>query len=296
VIEVPVRTEDFTFWSGPGIRMAGRVYLPAGDDGRPGAGVVFCHGFGGVKEGTPVGLSALLAERGYRVLSFDYRGFGGSGGAPGRLVPAEQVEDAAHALEYLAQRADVDPRRIGIYGTSFGGGIALMASARSERVRACVVTVPVTSGSHWLQSITRWHEYHDLKRRAMEAIAKKTVTGQMEMVDRFDIMVPDPITRARYTEKVSLTLETVYHVLHHEPIAEAGRVRIPVLVIGVQDDRLAPVEQATMLYERLAGPKQLHLFTEGGHFSVYDELLAGVAERTIAWFDQHLAGDGSRSG
>jgi len=52
---------------------------------------------------------------------------------------------------------------------------------------------------------------------------------------------------------------------------------------------LAPVEQATVLYRRLAGLKQLHLFTEGHHFSVYDELLPEVATRAIAWFDRHLA-------
>jgi len=286
-----VKTEDVTFWSGPCARMAGRIYFPPARRA-PQAGIVFCHGFGGVKEGTPPGLSTLLAEQGYTVLTFDYRGFGGSEGPRGRLVPAEQVEDAVHALEYLAQRGDVDPARIGIYGTSFGGGVAILAARRSGRPRAAVVTVPVTSGSRWLASVMRWHEYRDLTERAMRAIGRKAATGEMEMVDRFDIMVPDPLTRARYTEKLALTLETVYHVLNHEPLAEAAELRIPVLVLGVRSDLLVPVEQAVRLHERLGGPKAIHLFEEGSHFSVYDELLPGVAGRAIPWFDTHLGAGG----
>jgi dipeptidyl aminopeptidase/acylaminoacyl peptidase len=198
------------------------------------------------------------------------------------------VEDAVHALEYLAHRPEVDGCRIGIYGTSFGGGVAVLAALRSGRPRAAAVTVPVTSGDRWLRSIMRWHDYVRLKERAMEAIAKKAATGEFQMVDRFEIMVPDPITSARYPDKVLITLETMYHVINHDPLAEAHRMRTPTLVMGVQGDLLSPVEQATELYERLAGPKELHLFETGTHFSVYDELLPAVASRAVAWFDCHV--------
>lgn len=282
-----VKTEDVTFWSGPAMRMAGRLYHSTSDSAST-PGIVFCHGFGGTKEGTPPGLSTLFAEHGYTVLTFDYRGNGASEGPKGRIMPAEQVEDAVHALEYLAHRPEVDGRRVAIYGTSFGGGVAVLAALRSGRPRAMAVAVPVTSGDRWLRSIMRWHEYVDMKARAMEAIAKKTLTGQFEMVDRFDIMVPDPVTVARYPDKAMITLETVYHVINHDALAEAHRLRTPTLVMGVEGDLLSPVEQATELYERLAGPKELHLFDRGTHFSVYDELLPAVASRAVAWFDRHV--------
>src|SRR5207247_1727213 len=119
-------------------------------------------------------------------------------GTRGRLVPSEQVEDAVHALALLSQRAGIEPKRIGIYGTSFGGGIAVMAARRSGIPAAAVVTVPVSSGSQWLQSMMRWHEFMDLKKRAIAAIASKAATGEMPLVDRFEIMIPDPTTVARY--------------------------------------------------------------------------------------------------
>jgi cephalosporin-C deacetylase-like acetyl esterase len=282
-----VKIEEVTFWSGAAMRMAGRIFHSASDASRT-PGVVFCHGFGGTKEGTPTGLSTILAEHGYTVLAFDYRGLGASEGGKGRIMPADQVEDAVHALEYLAQRPEVDGQRLAIYGTSFGGGVAALAALRSGRPRAAAMAVPVTAGDRWLRSIMRWHEYVSMKDRAMQAIAKKTVTGAFEMVDRFDIMVPDPVTFDRYRDKVEITLESVYHVVNHDAIAEAHRMRTPMLVMGVKGDLLSPVEQATDFYDRLPGPKELHLFETGTHFSVYDELLPEVSARTLAWFDRHV--------
>ena len=280
--------EDVSFFSGPGLRLAAQLYLPDPANDR-GAGVVFCLGFGGVKEGTPVGLSTRLAAHGYTVLSFDYRGFGGSEGVRGRLVPNEQVEDATHALEFLAARAGVEPHRIGLYGTSFGGGIALLAARRSDRARALVVTVPVVSGGDWLRSLCRGYEFQELEQRSRNAIAQKTLSGEIEMVDRFEIMIPDPVTRQIYQEPFPMALETFVHVLGHEPIAAAERIEIPVGVIGVTNDQLVPPSQSTQLFERLPGPKMLAMLDGDDHFAVYDPLLDQVAMRTIAWFDEHLA-------
>jgi cephalosporin-C deacetylase-like acetyl esterase len=281
------QTEDVTFFSGPGLRLAARIYFPDERNNRH-VGIVVCHGFGGVKEGTPSGLSNLLAQHGYTVLTFDYRGFGGSEGPANHLVPSEQVEDAVNGIEYLAQKPGLNLRKMGIYGNSFGGGIAILAANRSERLQTAFVTVPVTSGDRWLRSVNRFYEYQDIKARAFQAIGKKTASGQMEMVDRFDIVPPDPHSRARHTTRQPFTLETFYHVSNHEPLAEAHEIDIPVGIIGIRTDLLVPVEQAIWLYERLAGPKHIHLFDKGNHHSVYDDLLPQVAEQAISWFDRYL--------
>lgn len=67
------------------------------------------------------------------MMSFDYRGFGASEGVPSLLLPQDQVEDTVTAVEYLAtQVPNIDPARIGLYGTSFGGGIAAIAATRAR--------------------------------------------------------------------------------------------------------------------------------------------------------------------
>lgn len=282
------KTQDMTFFSGPGLRLAARLYFP--DKGRDrNAGIVFCHGFGGIKEGTPPGLSDLLAQHGYTVLTFDYRGFGGSEGRANHVVPTEQIEDAVNAIEYLAQMPGLNLRKMGIYGNSFGGGIAILAANRSERLHAAFVTVPVTSGDRWLRSINRFYEYQEMKARAFRAIANKTVSGQMEMADRFDIVVPDPQSRAYHANnKQTFTVKSFYHVSTHEPIAEAHEIDIPVGIIGIRGDLLVPVEQSMWLYDQLTGPKHIYLFDRGDHHSVYGELLPEVAQQVIPWFDRHL--------
>lgn len=284
-----VKTKEVSFFSGPSLRMAGRMYLPEPEvDLR--AGVLFCHGFGSVKEGVPVGLSTHLAKAGYTVMSFDYRGFGQSEGPRGLLSPAEQVEDALHAIEFLAQCPNIDPTRIGLYGTSFGGGIAAIVAARSRWVRALVVTVPVMSGRQWLQSMTRRYEFVDLTSRAYEALAKKVATGEILMVDRSEIMLTDPVTHETRIRgrKIPISLETVHHLLHHEPLRHACDLRMPVLMNGLQNDTVVPFDQTEAFFSQLKGLRKLNTFDHSDHWAVYDVLLPQVAEETLAWFSEHV--------
>jgi len=285
-----MRTQDFHFFSGPGLKLAGRLYLPDPEQDLH-AGGVFCVGFGGVKEWTPVGLCTLLAQAGYTMLSFDYRGFGGSEGARARLLPQEQVEDAVCALEYLAtQVPGVDPERIGIFGTSFGGGIAAMAALYSPRPKALVMSVPVTSGSQWLRSISRWHEFREIQQRALQAIARKAATGEIALAERLDIMVPDPGCLVRYAEKTPITMETAWHVAQHEPVEHAHKLAVPVLLFAAEDDTNVPYDQAVAFFERLRAPRKMETFPSGNHWCVYEEQLPRVAQLTREWFAQHLPG------
>jgi pimeloyl-ACP methyl ester carboxylesterase len=278
-------TEDLIFFSGASLRLAGRLYLPdAGADKH--AGIVFCHGFGGVKEGTPVGLSSRLAQHGYAVLTFDYRGFGASEGARALLNPAEQIEDAFHAIEFLARRPGIGC--VGIYGTSFGGGIALSAARRNPRVRCGMVAVPVVHGRQWLQSIMRWYEFLGLQERALEAIGRKTQTGEIEVADRFDIMLPDPYSQSLYQQPYPMAVESFFHVLNHDPLADAPSLDRPFAVIGVDNDPLVPVQQAKDLFNKLAGVKQLTIMRGTNHYAVYEDLLDDVFAKASAWYDAHL--------
>lgn len=285
----PVITEDVHFYSGPGLKLSGRVYHPD-ENTRNGAGVVFCYGFGGLKEGTPVGLSTHLAQAGYTVLSFDYRGFGGSEGQRALLNPAEQVEDAVSALEKLASLPGVDPEQLAIYGTSFGGGVAAIAAYRSIRPKALAMSVPVVSGSDWLKSIGRWWEFGQLMDRSRAALAHKVVTGEIALGERLDIMLPDPQSLVRYADKVPMAIETAYHVYYHEPIDIAHRLTLPVLLFGAKDDTLVPFEQTERFYNAVRAPKRLNAFDVGNHWVVYDEGLAATAAATIDWFDIHVRG------
>src|SRR5262249_52766111 len=86
-----------TFYS-EGVKLAGDLFLPA--DIKPGerrAGIVLCHGYTGVRSIYLPDNARVLAEAGYVVLTFDYKGWGDSDGAKTRLAPYSRVADAALA-------------------------------------------------------------------------------------------------------------------------------------------------------------------------------------------------------
>jgi uncharacterized protein len=283
-----VGTEDVAFYSGPALRMAGRIFHPPGQDGRPLPGVVFCHGTGGVKEESPPGMARLLAKAGYRVLTWDYRGFGGSEGFRGRLVPAEQIEDTASAAEYFAHRRDIDHRRVALYGTSMGGRMAAGALLQTDAVRCAVLVVPaVFAGRRETGPPTP--EQIAFQERARAALLRKIETGQVEIVERNEI-IKNPQTAQRYAGKsYPMALEMVAHLgkgIH--PVHWAPFIKQPVLVIAMEHDGQIPLEAVRQFHAGLAGDKKLHLFSTGNHYSVYDEMLEDTFKVAREWLDSQL--------
>jgi acetyl esterase/lipase len=267
-------TRDIWFHSGPRLKLSGRLYLPdPSNDLR--AGAVFCLGFGGVKEGTPVGLCQALAEAGFTMLSFDYRGFGASEGERALLLPQEQVEDAVAALEYLAtQVPGVDPQRIGLYGTSFGGGIAALAAARSPRPRAVVLSVPVMSGSHWMQSVHRWYEFREIQPPCAGCRgAQGRHRREIELCERLDIMAPEPrVAGALCRDHADLDGDRVAPAATRTHGPRPPHHQAPVYLFGADDDTVVPCDQTRQFYRtRVSSEKQLEIFPAGNHWVVYDE-------------------------
>jgi fermentation-respiration switch protein FrsA (DUF1100 family) len=86
-------------------------------------------------------LALALVERGFSVLLFDYRGYGGSTGRPSEQGLAA---DARAARAHAASRDDVDPRRIIYFGESLGAGVAVGLAVESPPA-ALVLRSPFTS-------------------------------------------------------------------------------------------------------------------------------------------------------
>jgi uncharacterized protein len=80
----------------------------------------------------------MLARHGYGVLIFDRRGEGESDGDPNPYAWDEGERDLHAAIDFLGQRPDVEPDRIGGIGLSVGGETFLQAAANSKDVQAVV--------------------------------------------------------------------------------------------------------------------------------------------------------------
>src|ERR1700750_777023 len=116
-----------------GVTLRGWFY-PAEGTGSPGPAVVMAHGFSAVKEMYLDRFAEVFAAAGLNVLVFDNRCFGARDGAPRqRLDPRSQVRDYRHAITYLHTLPEVDPARIGIWGSSYSGGHVLVVAAIDRR-------------------------------------------------------------------------------------------------------------------------------------------------------------------
>src|SRR6266704_923797 len=125
-----------------GVTLRGWFYEAGGASG-PGAAVVMAHGFSAVKEMYLDSFAEAFAAAGLNVLVFDNRCFGASDGEPRQEIePWAQVRDYRHAITYLHTVPEVDPGRIGIWGSSYSGGHVLVVAAIDRRVKAVVSQVP----------------------------------------------------------------------------------------------------------------------------------------------------------
>lgn len=287
-----------TFYS-DGLKLAGVLWLP--DDREPDerrAGVVLALGFGGLKEYTVPEVAQLLMENGYVALTFDYRGFGESEGPRWRLIPAEQIRDIYHATTFLAAQESVDPDRLGIYGVSFGGGNAALATALDPRLKCLVSVGGVSDGEEWLRGQRRYWEWREFLKRLEVDRTRRVLTGESEWVETYDVMLPDPATvetHRRWFEtaphrRYRLPLETADAVIAHKPISMAHRISPrPAMWIHVEGDWLVPMEHSIRMYELASEPKKLVLLKGMRHHDVYQgDGLAVVAEHALNWFQTHL--------
>jgi dipeptidyl aminopeptidase/acylaminoacyl peptidase len=101
----------------------------------------------------------LLASRGYVVLDPDYRASSGYGRdwrtAIYRHMGGKDLEDVVDGAKFLVQTEKVDPKRIGVYGGSYGGFITLMAMFTTPDVFAAGAALrPVTDWAHYNHGYT----------------------------------------------------------------------------------------------------------------------------------------------
>ena len=133
-----VRHSKVTFHNRYGITLAADLYIPKNAEGKLSA-IAISGPFGAVKEQSSGLYAQTLAERGFLTIAFDPSYTGESGGEPRYVAsPDINTEDFSAAVDYLANRDDVDTDRIGILGICGWGGMALNAAAIDTRIKATV--------------------------------------------------------------------------------------------------------------------------------------------------------------
>ncbi len=134
-----VSISKVTFKNRYGITLTGDLYTPKNKTAEKLPAIAVSGPFGAVKEQASGLYAQTMAERGFITLAFDPSYTGESGGEPRNVAsPDINTEDFSAAVDYLSNRPDVDPEKIGIIGICGFGGFALNAAANDPRIKATV--------------------------------------------------------------------------------------------------------------------------------------------------------------
>jgi dipeptidyl aminopeptidase/acylaminoacyl peptidase len=140
--------QQIIFQSSDGLELHAQLFLPPNlKPGEKRPALIFLHG-GPIRQmllgwhymyyySNSYGMNQYLASRGYIVMALNYRSGIGYGHAffqaPGRAGRgASEYQDVVAAGKSLAARSDVDPKRIGLWGGSYGGYLTALGLGRNS--------------------------------------------------------------------------------------------------------------------------------------------------------------------
>jgi pimeloyl-ACP methyl ester carboxylesterase len=263
-----------------GLKLSGVVRVPEGvarGERRP--AFLVLHGFGSNKEsGNVLRPAEILGSLGYVTLAFDMRGCGASEGEKARVICLEQVEDTSSALTFLATHPNVDPDRIGVIGTSFGGAVAVYSGGVDPRIAA------VISNGGWGDGERKFRGQHPtpeawarFTRMLEDGKVHRAKTGKSLMVPRYDIVPISPAVAEDLKKKggtmfppgsiTEFPAETAQSMFDFRADDVVGKIAPrPLLLIHAAHDTVTPTEQSVEMFKRAGQPTEMHLFSGVDHF------------------------------
>jgi uncharacterized protein len=302
---------DVTFRSGDSFA-EGWLFLPENaGHGTPAPGVAMAHGVGATKDMFLEPIARRFADAGLGVLLFDYRSFGTSGGEPRqRVFPRDQAEDYKSALTCLSLQPEIDSDRLGVWGTSFGGGTVLHVAAYDPRVNAVVSQVGAMDLREIAHKAMTADQLAALEQTTIQERVRHATEGGEVYIP--DIGKPDDgpalqvdqeswdfaheAASASWRNQVSVS--SFEAILEHAPAKSIELIAPrPLLMILAKDDTISSSDLIRDAFARAGKPKRL-LEVEGGHYSVYPWSRGQSADQAgqaaTDWFVDHLL-DGAAS-
>jgi fermentation-respiration switch protein FrsA (DUF1100 family) len=295
-----ITKSNIQFQGEDNIMLRGWLFKPTHSDS-PSPAISMCHGFAAVKEHGLEQFARKFAEAGFVVLVHDHRNFGASDGLPRQDIdPWRQISDWQRAISFLETIPEVDPERIGIWGSSYSGGHALIIAANDRRVKCVVSQVPTISGFEqsrrrlspdampgYLNTLTDdLREQHRGGMPRIMAIASSDLSELAAYRSADSIaFYTQPLGGANWENKV--TLRSTRAARMYEPGIWISRISpTPLMMIVATNDGLTLTDLELEAYERALEPKRL-LLVAGGHFVAYGPAFKKASDGALDWFKQH---------
>lgn len=220
----------------------------------------------------------FLREAGYDIFTFETRGLKNNpaknGYEPIQWVTDFEVTDFRTAIAYLKNRADHDPRGIGLFGLSKGGSAGLLVASDDAFIRCAAVDgifaaettvmpfmyqwVFIYTKMPWLAKLIPWVYYRHIARLAIRLVERTRGV-------RYPALEP---CLARFSPR-------------------------PLLMIHGGGDTYIKPDMARTLFELAREPKELWMVEKAKHNQAFHLEHAEYKRRVLAFFDKHLAGNPS---
>jgi len=281
-------------WSN-GVALDADIYRPKGLAGdRRVPAVVLSHGWGGSKS-SGERYAAMFAAAGMVSLCFTHTGWASSGNrmvlagdrpeldenneciAKVRCIrelldPLEWIQNYRCAVDYIEGEPNVDPNRIGAWGTSFGGGVAMHNAANDDRIKALAVQVAslsVRSGPLTVRG----------KQRAID-MARGRIASVPQALDG------DLFPRLAGTPHLA-------RLLQYNVIEEVRKLKIPTLMLDAGNEELFDIKENSgkaygILKSLDAAPVRYKVIDGIDHYGIYFDGFEEGSAAALEWFGKHL--------
>ena len=249
-----------TEFTSEGETIRGNFVIPSGEGPFP--GICKFHGLPGGPDQVD-GFAMNLAEAGFVVLTFDFRGFRQS---EGLFTLSGQIKDAKVALTHLLDSDLTVDSWSGIYAASWGAAVAICALAEDPRSNALCLRAPIYD--------TLWFVQSPMIRPAVDSIAETDPT-QIRGID-------DPELQEEMLRRM------VEDAKVYNPMNEISKISPrPMLIVHGTDDVGVPLAGVKRLYELAGEPKEL-VIVEGADHNLSDPRVYAITMKTgVDWFKKH---------
>ncbi len=287
--------QEITIWS-QGVRLAGDIYKPKGlaaDAKLP--GILMVPGWGGNKGNVGRNYAKHFASAGFVVLAFDFKSWGESDGpvvmttalrqidesAEVKVVgthirqfinPLSMMEDVRAALYYLGGEHQVMADNLGIWGTSMGGGLAVVMATQDSRIKALV---------DQMGPVNYHYNLKDIPANYVRSVETQMARGELPPF-------PGPAGNASpqlkgYPDWVAMK--------RFNPMSYAEQLTIPTLILDAQEEALFDTKKnGQLLYDAIKSRvESRYSVYPVKHYDMYEgENIAKARTEALQWFVDYL--------
>jgi uncharacterized protein len=218
--------------------------------------IIYLHGVGDCKIGG-ISFARVLYDSGFNIFLYDSRQHGESEGYYCTYGFYEKY-DVSTVIRYLRSRKDMKIGKIGIFGTSMGGAVAIQAAAMDPHICAVVSECSYTS----LRVV-----FVDYQKRIIKLpwhFLRNIALVQSQKIANF---------KARLVS----------------PLEDIKRIHVPIFIVHGKKDTFIKSEYSKMLFNAANEPKQLLLIDNAGHNDVWDIGGEAYKKPLIAFFKKYLS-------